>query len=76
MRHPLPAKNVRPVVPRVCATCAYGLIDDGAFLCYRQGGHSSDTGDNTYWLTVCDRYEADPPKYTIDDYLAMEAARP
>jgi len=51
-----PASNVRRVIPRVCATCAYGRIEDGAFFCLRQDGYGVDAGDLTQWLTVCDRY--------------------
>jgi hypothetical protein len=53
-----PAKNVRKVIPRVCATCAYGTIEDGGFFCWRQDGYSCDAGDMFHWFRVCDRYKA------------------
>lgn len=53
----LPAKDVRAIIPRVCATCAYGRTINGTFDCLREGGHSCDVGDLEHWLHVCDGYK-------------------
>lgn len=52
-----PAKHVRVVTPRVCATCTYGRIINGTFDCLRQDGFSADTGDLDHWYHVCDGYK-------------------
>jgi len=53
----LPARNIRPVLPRVCATCSYGTIEDGAFECARQGGYANYVGDMRHWTHVRDRWK-------------------
>jgi hypothetical protein len=53
----LPAINLRPVIPRVCATCAYGAIEGGSFACIRPGGYANDVGDMRHWTHTCDRWK-------------------
>lgn len=53
-----PAKGRRRVLPRVCATCAYGRVMNGSFECLRAGGWHNDVGDMEHWLHVCDGYKA------------------
>lgn len=52
-----PVREIKKVVPRVCATCKFGEIDNGAFFCHRDNGYCCDAGDMTHWFRVCDRYK-------------------
>jgi hypothetical protein len=52
-----PVEHIKKVTPRVCATCAYGTIEDGAFECLRENGYSCDAGDMEQWFHVCERYQ-------------------
>jgi len=52
-----PVEKIEQVTPRVCATCAYGRINDGTFECIRSGGYQTDCGDLKHWYHVCKFYK-------------------
>jgi hypothetical protein len=52
----LPLERLHRTMPRCCATCAQGAIEEGSFFCRRPEGPSWDAGDLTHWLRICDRY--------------------
>ncbi len=56
VRKLLPVLDVQTVTPRVCATCHYGRIRNGAFECLREGGYHHDVGDMLHWYHACKFY--------------------
>jgi hypothetical protein len=49
-----PARNVRVVRPRCCASCKHHESYDGFELCKRLDGYEGDTGDGEAFYHVCD----------------------
>jgi hypothetical protein len=69
----LPARNIRRVVPRVCASCLYGSYTDGGFSCIRRteeldtirDGYACDIGDMEHYYHTCDLWTgAEKQPYT------------
>lgn len=49
-----PAKHLRRIVPRCCATCLHHVYIEGFSLCKRPDGHQSDVEEAFFY--VCDLY--------------------
>lgn len=69
MSNLLPPKHLRPVTPRVCATChfckaatyedVYGVEHHvGVWECIRPNAPSFDVTDGEQWFYTCDRWQA------------------
>lgn len=49
-----PAKNIRWINVKVCATCKHFRNTDGFGYCIRPDGPDFDIGDMKHWQTTCD----------------------
>ncbi len=57
IRNLLPVPEIHHVIPRICATCYYGRINNGSFECLRSDGYQCDAGDGKQWFHVCKFYK-------------------